>query len=1571
MPSNRHDIIFNLSNSIANLNVLNARSVLSDIFGSETSVLALQAGELTVSTDKDDYGPGETAIFTIDGVDEGGAIRIEVDHIAGPGEDGEYGTLDDEVVDLGGAGHEPFIVVDGGKGDLDSEKNGTITTEWYVNPDDSQDETFLLTATNLSTGEVASTSFTDSVPGASSSATLDLTLTDSSTTQGFINDALFSNDAVGAGTGVIDSFVRISTNADTEEGYNTSGRKLEFDENSSPNFTRDLQLQDIPIIYIDGTAYLEFQLDINEPDTAAARFLSLDTVEIYVSDTAISDPKGTSAYSTFLQDPTSATLVYEMDDLTNKDDEWVALNYSLQSGSGVSDMIMYVPLEKFSGIEADDYVTLYSEFGLQGTVTSDSMTYEWINNSGFEEWAVREFILKSGYKFHDLNANGVWDAGEEGLGGWTIEAYTAGEDGTFGTVDDVKVGEVVTSDDLENLGFYQFSLFDDDTYQFREVQQDGWHQSAPDGDGYITESLKVGDRSLDNNFGNYQFVEISGFKYEDQDGDGTKDGVDLGLGGWKIDLYEDVDGDGVIDAGVDLVIATATTADGSGSDPIGYYEFTGLAPGSYILKEQGQTGWVQTFPTSDDEHELTLTSGASSTGNNFLNFEEIEISGFKYEDQDGDGTKDGVDLGLGGWKIDLYEDVDGDGVIDAGVDLVIATATTADGSGSDPIGYYEFTGLAPGSYILKEQGQTGWVQTFPTSDDEHELTLTSGASSTGNNFLNFEEIEISGFKYEDQDGDGTKDGVDLGLGGWKIDLYEDVDGDGVIDAGVDLVIATATTADGSGSDPIGYYEFTGLAPGSYILKEQGQTGWVQTFPTSDDEHELTLTSGASSTGNNFLNFEEIEISGFKYEDQDGDGTKDGVDLGLGGWKIDLYEDVDGDGVIDAGVDLVIATATTADGSGSDPIGYYEFTGLAPGSYILKEQGQTGWVQTFPTSDDEHELTLTSGASSTGNNFLNFEEIEISGFKYEDQDGDGAKDGVDLGLGGWKIDLYEDVDGDGVIDAGVDLVIATATTADGSGSDPIGYYEFTGLAPGSYILKEQGQTGWVQTFPTSDDEHELTLTSGASSTGNNFLNFEEIEISGFKYEDQDGDGTKDGVDLGLGGWKIDLYEDVDGDGVIDAGVDLVIATATTADGSGSDPIGYYEFTGLAPGSYILKEQGQTGWVQTFPTSDDEHELTLTSGASSTGNNFLNFEEIEISGFKYEDQDGDGTKDGVDLGLGGWKIDLYEDVDGDGVIDAGVDLVIATATTADGSGSDPIGYYEFTGLAPGSYILKEQGQTGWVQTFPTSDDEHELTLTSGASSTGNNFLNFELFDISGYKWEDEDTDGVWDAGESGLSGWTIFIDENNNGVLDGGESSTTTDVNGYYEFTGLDWNYDGATVREVQQTDWVNSFDGSAAIVATSGNDQGGANGVAEDFNFGNWFDCDSFPEITPSHITVYYLPNEPDTNDRDTNDDGYITIKFDELDETIDFDDIKDDIHAFLDNEGVIDGDEEFFGVAYKGGAVPTPPGKEELFHMPDCDDDPDNDDIVINDEVPSDFEIITRGDVDHVFDWSEFEAFIA
>ncbi|WP_229861865.1 DUF7507 domain-containing protein, partial [Pseudodonghicola xiamenensis] len=117
-------------------------------------------GDFTVITDQADYSPGDTATITASGVATGGSVTFEVDHVSDPGPDGIYGTADDTTVDLGGDGHESWTVVDGGEGDLDGIANGVIVTEWYVNPDDSLNETFLLSA-STNDGQTSYTSFTD------------------------------------------------------------------------------------------------------------------------------------------------------------------------------------------------------------------------------------------------------------------------------------------------------------------------------------------------------------------------------------------------------------------------------------------------------------------------------------------------------------------------------------------------------------------------------------------------------------------------------------------------------------------------------------------------------------------------------------------------------------------------------------------------------------------------------------------------------------------------------------------------------------------------------------------------------------------------------------------------------------------------------------------------------------------------------------------------------------------------------------------------------------------------------------------------------------------------------------------------------------------------------------------------------------------------------------------------------------------------------------------------------------------------------------------------------------------
>ena len=109
---------------------------------------------------------------------------------------------------------------------------------------------------------------------------VDLTTLGSS---GVIDGAIFYQfKAGGAGTGVMDSFVRYKSGTEgVRSGYNTDGA-LEFDTLGG-NFTHSILLNGgggqvaIPSISIDGIFYREFPFDINEPGGEGSP-LSLDQV---------------------------------------------------------------------------------------------------------------------------------------------------------------------------------------------------------------------------------------------------------------------------------------------------------------------------------------------------------------------------------------------------------------------------------------------------------------------------------------------------------------------------------------------------------------------------------------------------------------------------------------------------------------------------------------------------------------------------------------------------------------------------------------------------------------------------------------------------------------------------------------------------------------------------------------------------------------------------------------------------------------------------------------------------------------------------------------------------------------------------------------------------------------------------------------------------------------------------------------------------------------------------------------------------------------------------------------------
>lgn len=187
---------------------------------------------------------------------------------------------------------------------------------------------------------------------------------------GAVNGALFQRaDFRPAGTGFIDSFVRVQ-NKGVEQGYNTSGRPVAFDEKTDPNFTRNLQVSELHTVTVGGTDYYEFRLDINEPSGNGKNLLSLDRLQIYTS--AVGS-QTTSNVSTL------GALRYDLDAGT---DSFIKLDSTFSSGSGQGDMAFLVPVSFLAGAASTDFLYLYSKFG-----------ENFASDGGFEEWTIEEGVI--------------------------------------------------------------------------------------------------------------------------------------------------------------------------------------------------------------------------------------------------------------------------------------------------------------------------------------------------------------------------------------------------------------------------------------------------------------------------------------------------------------------------------------------------------------------------------------------------------------------------------------------------------------------------------------------------------------------------------------------------------------------------------------------------------------------------------------------------------------------------------------------------------------------------------------------------------------------------------------------------------------------------------------------------------------------------------------------------------------------------------------------------------------------------------------------------------------------------
>ncbi len=502
----------------------------------------------------------------------------------------------------------------------------------------------------------------------------------------------------------------------------------------------------------------------------------------------------------------------------------------------------------------------------------------------------------------------------------------------------------------------------------------------------------------------------------------------------------------------------------------------------------------------------------------------------------------------------------------------------------------------------------------------------------------------------------------------------------------------------------------------------------------------------------------------------------GGDGGLHGLK---WHDLNGNGIREADEPTLPGWTIFLEGEGqvlsttTNTEGHYWFMDIATGTYTIEEVMQPDWVQTWPP-DGYYQVSYVPSQPIDGLDFGNYLDTpgSIHGTKWHDLDGDGHFDDNETGLPNWQIFIE-----------GNDIFSHTFTDAQG-------HYWFMDLPPGLYGIWEEERDDWQQTFP--ETHHTVELRPGDTVENVNFGNWQPNpgEIHGLKWHDLNGDGHRDTNEPGLAGWVIRLQ--VDDQGTISETV--------------TDDQGHYWFMGLMPGAYFVVENMQDGWQQTFPEAGF-HYLELESGQVIDGLNFGNWqpEPGEIHGMKFYDQDGDGVKDPTEPGIPGWGI----------IIESG-DFIADAVTNQDGE-------YWFMDLMPGEYTIAEVHEAGWQQTYPP-EGVHVVQLGAGQTITEMDFGNWDPVPSSlhGTKFHDLNGNGVQDADEPVLPGWTILLQAENGTVI-----RAETDENGRYWFMDLfPGTYHVAELHHFL-SGWTQTTPASTHKVEV---DQGQE---IHDLDFGNW------------------------------------------------------------------------------------------------------------------------------------------